>query len=201
MAIVPAIAASSATITTSAAPGARVTLTFDQHLRFDEDVGRVAAIMPEPGVGVRAARWLRLGTSYRMQYERNGNGDFELRHRFHLIARARVEPRRAVRVEYRLQLQEQVRPDANDTYRHSVRNRVAVEYRGLRPWRPGASIELHHDLDNGDTVHLDKVWLTVGVARDLGASEVELSYRAELPQFDPDAPTVHILGLGYHVDL
>lgn len=181
--------------------GARVTLSFEQHIRFDDGMSRLGAFMPEPGVSVRAATWLRLGASYRMQYERNNNGDLELRHRLQLAARARADLSKAIRVEYRLQFQEQYRPDAKTTSRHSVRNRVGVAYRGRRPWTPAASLELHHDLDNGDAIHLDKVWLTVGVARALGRGEAEVFYRAELPQHDAADPTVHILGLGYHHEL
>ncbi|MBK9034509.1 MAG: DUF2490 domain-containing protein [Myxococcales bacterium] len=181
--------------------GARVTLSFDQHVRFDDGMSRLGALMPEPGVSVRAARWLRLGAGYRMQYERNNNGDLELRHRLQLAARARADLTKAIRVEYRLQFQEQYRPDAKTTRRHSLRNRVGIEYRGVRPWTPAASLELHHDLDNGDTIHLDKVWLTFGVGRALGRGEVEAYYRAELPQYDAADPTLHILGLSYHHEL
>lgn len=178
----------------------RVTLAFDQHLRFDDGMARVGSIMPEPSVSLRLERWLRLGVGYRLQYERNRDGVFETRHRLQLFARARTDLGK-VRLEYRLQLQEQVRPDDNQLYRHSLRNRVTLSYRGQPRWTPSAELELHHDLDNGDAIHLDKVWLTVGVERQLGRYDAELYYRAELPQARTTDPTLHILGLGFHADL
>ena len=178
----------------------RVTLAFDQHLRFDDGMSRVGAIMPEPGLSVRVERWLRVGASYRLQYERNRDGVFETRHRFHVFGRARADLGK-VRLDYRLQLQEQIRPDDNELYRHSLRNRATVSYRGKPPWTPSAELELHHDLDNGDAIHLDKIWLTFGVERRLGRYDVELHYRAELPQARASDPTLHILGLGFHADL
>lgn len=181
--------------------GPRTTFTFDQHLRFDRDLGRVGSVMPEPGLVTRAARWLRVGVSYRLQYERNKDDAMELRHRFHLFARARGDVAKALRLEYRLQLQEQVRPDANDLYRHTVRNRIGLVYRGLRRWEPAADIELHHAIDDGDAIHLEKLWLTFAVGRPLGAGDVEVLYRIELPRFDPAEPTLHILGLGFHADV
>lgn len=178
----------------------RVTLAFDQHLRFDDGMSRVGSIMPEPGLSLRVKRWLRLGTSYRLQYERNRDGVFETRHRVHVWGRARKDLGK-VRLEYRLQVQEQIRPDDNELYRHGLRNRATLSYRGKPRWTPAGSIELHHDLDNGDAIHLDKIWLTVGVEHQLGRYDLELYYRAELPQARAADPTLHILGLGAHVEL
>ncbi|MBK7197104.1 MAG: DUF2490 domain-containing protein [Myxococcales bacterium] len=178
----------------------KVTLSFDQHLRFDDGMSRIGSIMPEPGISVRVKRWLRLGASYRLQYERNRDGVFETRHRLNGYGRARADLGK-LRLEYRLQLQEQVRPDDNELYRHGLRNRATLSYRGKPPWTPSGELELHHDLDNGDAIHLDKIWLTVGVQRELGRYDVELYYRAELPQARTTDPTLHILGLGFHAEL
>ena len=155
---------------------------------------------PEPGISVRVKRWLRLGASYRLQYERNRDGVFETRHRLNGYGRVRADLGK-LRLEYRLQLQEQVRPDDNELYRHSLRNRATLSYRGKPRWTPSGELELHHDLDNGDAIHLDKIWLTVGVQRELGRYDVELYYRAVLPQARTTDPTLHILGLGFHAEL
>ncbi len=178
----------------------RVGLSFDQHLRFDDDVSRVAAFMPEPGVQYRLRKWLRFGLGYRMQYERSGSGDMRTRHRFFGNVRTRGELGE-VRFEHRLQLQEQLRPDDGNAWRHTVRNRLDVSYQALKRWTPSTSVELFHAIDDGDTVHLDKVWLTVGLDHARKWHDLGVFYRAELPVAGTNEPTLHILGLGAHFEL
>ncbi len=179
----------------------RLTLTFDQHLRFDADVSRVGSFMPEPGLAYRVQPWLRAGVGYRLEYERDNGGDLVARHRLFGWGRVRRDVS-DLRLEYRLQLQEQRRADANPVYRHTVRNRGEVSFRGLRPVVPAASVELHHVLgEDGNTAHLGKMWLTVGLEYGRGDLAFDAFYRAEVAQHDPGDPTVHILGVGVHYEL
>ena len=178
----------------------RTTVTLDAGLRFDQDVSRLLGFLPELSVTQRLARWLRVGAGYRFEYERDRSGDLVVRHRFELAGRARLDLD-PVRLEYRLQLQEAVRPSSNDQYRHTVRNRFDASYQDLGRWVPWASLELHHDLDrDGETFAYDKTWITAGLAVEQGRRELDVYYRAELPA-DPMEPTAHILGAGVHVDL
>jgi long-subunit fatty acid transport protein len=176
-----------------------VTVSFDQHLRFDEDVSRLGSFMPELGAQYRPKKWFRLGLGYRLQYERDGAGDMRSRHRFFGNVRARYDLR-DVRLEYRVQFQDQLRPDdADERWREVLRNRLEVSYQGIRRWEPRASVELHHRLDPGE---LDKVWITAGATYSPKKRfDLEAFYRAELPQADPMEPTLHILGAAFHHDL
>ncbi len=180
--------------------GRRLAVTFDQQLRFDADVSRVGAVMPELGVRVRLARWLRAGAGYRFEYERDGGGDLVVRHRLEVHARARMNLGR-LRLELDARLQEQLRPGARDERRHVLRDRLAASWRRTRPWIPMASVALFHRLGDGDAAQLDKAWLTIGGAHDRGAREIELFYRLERPIRDPGDPTLHIFGAALHTDL
>jgi hypothetical protein len=178
----------------------RLAVTFDQHLRFDDDISRVGSFMPEPGLIYRVARWFRVGGGYRMEYERNGGGDMVLRHRFFAFAGSRVDSG-PMRIEHRLQLQENVRPGSNDQYRHTVRNRIEVGYRGIKQWTPAAQAELFHAIDRGDAIHLDKVWLTLGGTYSRGKREIDAYFRVELPVADTMGPTLYVLGAAFHLEL
>jgi hypothetical protein len=175
--------------------------TFDQHLRFDEDVSRVGSVMPELGVTYRIAKWFRTGVGYRLEYERDGSGDMVTRHRFHVRGSSRYDIGKWVRLEHRLQLQESLRPSSNDMYRHVMRNRADVSLRRYKPFVASASAELFHAIDRGDAIHLDKIWLTASGTYGAGPNDFELFYRVEVPQADPMDPTLHIFGLAYHRDL
>ena len=178
-------------------------LSYDQHIRFDEDVSRLYAVMPEVSVDYKPVKWLGLGVGYRLQYTRDGaEDDMRTRHRFFADAQTRRDVGK-VRIAYRLKLQDQLRPDdPDDRWRPVARNRLEVAYRGFKPWYPAASVELHHGLDGEDqAVFLEKVWLTVGGAYSKKKKDLEIFYRAELPQVDAMDPTVHILGAAYHHDL
>jgi hypothetical protein len=176
----------------------QTSVSFDQHLRFDEDLSRVEAVMPEPGIQYRLRRWLRLGAGYRLQYARGNDDDLRVRHRFHVNARLRQDIDR-VRLDYRLQLQEQLRPGAKEPVRHTVRHRVEVAYREYKPWIPAASVEGFVGVANGDPVHLDRVWLTIGGSHDRKQRTIDAFYRVEVP-IEQDSPTLHIFGLGVHFD-
>ncbi|MDQ3365887.1 MAG: DUF2490 domain-containing protein [Myxococcota bacterium] len=180
---------------------ARLDITLDQHLRFDEDISRISAVMPEAAVHVHASI-VRASAGYRLEYERDGDGELVIRHRFHVAVRTRLELER-FRLDHRLQLQEQVRPASRDQRRHGVRNRLEASYRGSKRWTGAASAELHHDVDRGELV-ADKTWLTVGAAhrcKGRPASETAGFYRLELAHHDRGAPVVHILGISFHLDL
>jgi hypothetical protein len=178
----------------------RLEVTFDQHLRFDDDLSRFGAFMPEPGLTYRVAPWFRVGGGYRMEYERNGDGDMVLHHRFFTFARSRVDAG-PMRIEHRLQLQETVRPGSNDQYRHTVRNRIDVGYRGIKRWTPAAQAELFHAIDRGDALHLDKVWLSLGGTYSHRQRESNVYFRVELPVADTMEPTLYILGAAFHLEL
>jgi hypothetical protein len=173
--------------------GRRVEVDLDQQLRFDADVSRVGAVIPEASASIRIARWLRAGGGYRLEYERDKAGDMVVRHRVFGDARARVALGHHLRAEHRLQVQDDIRPDRMDVHRPEVRLRLTVSYRGARPWVPAASVETFHR--NGDP-RIDKVWLTLGGAR-TGPREVETFYRIELAS---GAPAVSIIGLAFHAE-
>lgn len=179
----------------------RFELRFEQELRLDQDMSRVAAVLPGLRAGVEVVSWLRLGGGYRFAYERDGSGDMVIRHRLDAEARPRVDLG-PVRLGYRLRYQEQLRgADGMDGFRHTLRNRVDVRWRIARRWGPEAAAEAFHSLGDGETIRLHKVRLTIGGAVDLDTHELELFYRLELPQDDPDDPTLHIVGLGYQLAL
>ena len=49
----------------------KTTVSLDAGIRFDEDVSRVGAVLPEAGLQYRLAKWLRVGGGYRLQYSRD----------------------------------------------------------------------------------------------------------------------------------
>lgn len=170
----------------------RVTLT--GHLRFDDDLSRTAAAMPELGLEYRLTKLFRIASGYRMAYKRNNDGDMELRHRLHGEGVGRYDLGPA-RLSYRLRYQELFRPQGDN--RHTLRNRVKVGYLSDSDWRPYGAGELFHRLGDGDSIRLRTVRITVGTKFDVAKHTVDAFYRTELPQDDPDDPTLHIIGLGF----
>jgi hypothetical protein len=170
--------------------GDRLSLVGTLLLRMGEDASRVVAIMPEVELRYRVTDWLRVGPGYRLERELTGSGDFETRHRLFADANLRRDAGR-VRLGYRARLQEQFRKNGDRTI---WRNKVGASWRGSRPWQPGASVELFHDLADGTMV---KWRLTIGTEYALKPGrDVELYYRYEDPD-DPLDPELHIIGIGF----
>jgi hypothetical protein len=176
-------------------------LSFDQHLRFDQNLSRVQAVMPELALAYRLHKLLRVGIGYRLQYERNKDGVMVLRHRGQVEVRPRYEIG-GVQLTHRLRFQEEVRGSfASDDLRHTIRNRLAIALEVTKPLVPAISAETFHRLGDGDTIHLQKIRLTAGASYELDDSEIELFYRIEVAQYDPTDPTPHIIGVGYRYTL
>lgn len=176
----------------SADLGKRTDIAFSAELRFDQQISRLAGILPAVSIDRELTRWFQLGAGYRFEYERNGDGEMVIRHRVVADADVDVEAGR-LDLGYRLRFQEQIR--AGGELRHSVRNRLGFDVRKLKPFVPGASVEVFHELGGGDPGSLKKVRVTLGTEYDFGKQELGLFYRFEVPQDDPMDPVLHILVL------
>ncbi|MBA3503276.1 MAG: DUF2490 domain-containing protein [Myxococcota bacterium] len=177
----------------------RVEVDLGPQVRFDQDMSRFAAFLPEVNIRYRAKRWLRVGGGYRLEYERDNNDELVVRHRVSVDVRLRTELG-AARVDYRAMLMEQVRHDTGDPYRAVIRNRLDVSYRAFRPWIPYAGVESFHLLGDFDELTYHKLRLSLGVLRGGREHDLEMFLRAELHADDRD-PTFYIVGLGYHYQL
>lgn len=170
-------------------------LAFEQHLRLDEDFQRLAQVMPDLSATYRVRSFLRVLAGYRLQYVRDGSGDFELRHRFYaggLVLRDLGE----LRFSLRALLTEQLRPEdtGEDTARTGLRARGAASWRGPRCWQAKASAELFFDLEEPELTKL-----RLGLDLQPGVRDVEVGYRLELPR--DDSPVVHALVLSTAFEL
>ena len=175
----------------------RVTLGFDQHLRFDEDLSRVSAVMPEAGIDVRFARWLRGAAAYRFEYERDGDGELVVRHRCDVALRGVARVGR-LRGEYEQRFEEELRPSSQrKRHVHVLRERASIAWQQAH-WLPEVSVTVFQVLGRDDAV--DKLWLTAGVTRRRHGRATEVFYRLAVP-YDRMDPPAHIFGITLHAQL
>jgi hypothetical protein len=174
-------------------PTKRLRLALAQHLRLDDGVSRIGAVIPEAGLRYKLRQWLRLGAGYRFELARDGGGELDRRHRLHAdaIGRARIgafEPR------LRIRLQRQLRGvDGQIGYRDTARARLSLGWRAGRGVEPFAATEVFARLDSE---RISKLRFTAG--SDLG--DAELSVRVEAPTA-PDEPVSLIVAAGYRFRL
>jgi hypothetical protein len=174
-------------------------LIFEQHLRLDQNLSQLDAVMPEVDMRYRPLQWLRLETGYRWRYERDNARDWQGRHRVHGGIRLRLDLD-PLEIRYRLQYQMQLRRERDDgtPVRHVARNALEGVWVGLSGIEPFVEAETFHRLDGGqDEQLLRKVRLTGGASHELGDHRLSLFYRLELLHTDPDEPILHIIGAGY----
>lgn len=177
----------------------RWALAFEQHLRFDEDLQRLAQVMPELSASYRAGSWagaaLRLVAGYRLQVERDGSGDFELRHRLHGGAQVHRDLGE-IRLSLRALVTAQLRPtdSGEDARRTGLRARAGASWRGAERWKTTATAELFFDLEAPEVTKL-----RLGLDLQPGLRHLELGYRLELPR--DDGPIEHALVLSAALEL
>jgi hypothetical protein len=174
-------------------------LGFDQNFRFDQNMTRVAAVMPAIGVDYRPARWLQLGGGYRLAYQRRRNSAMDFRHRLHVQGQVRTDVH-TFRLRYRLRLQSRFRDERDPNY--AIRNRISADWRGARPWIPGLALESNHRLgDPVQSVIFQKVRFTARLRYDFRDYTFGVFYRLEVPFLRVLDPTLHIAGVTVHWEL
>jgi hypothetical protein len=179
-------------------------LKFDQHFRFDEEFRGHSrhSLISELAASWRVFRFLRLEAGYRYIAEITESFEdpyTDSWHRFFVDARLRyrIKP---VTLHYRLRLQEQFgKPWGNDAleYIHTIRNKIGVEVKLAGGFVPFLSGELFLRIDDPDGA-LHKWRLTAGLDYEIGSHTITAFYRMEEMLGDPQDPTRHILGTGYH---
>ncbi len=175
----------------------RIDVSLDQMLRFDQDVSRVEAVMPEAAATYRFHRMFRMSVGYRFIYGRDGDGEMVLRNRAFIDARLRhdVGP---VQLTYRLRFQEEVRGSFSpEDLRHTLRNKLEGTLKLRKRWDASLSGETFHRLGDGDAVHLRRIRLLAGISYDRKKHTTTVFYGIEVAQVDPTAPTPHIIGVDY----
>ncbi len=178
-------------------------LKFDGHLRLERNLSAVDSVMPELAVNYRATKFLRLEAGFRYIAEPIESLEeiyVDSWHRFFAEAQLR-QKFQPVTLRYRLRFDEEFGwPwDQNEelTVKHTVRNLLGAEMKlpgGLAPFLSG---ELFLRISDPDGA-LHKWRLTAGLDWELGRHTLTLYYRMEDPLGDPEDPTRHILGTGYH---
>lgn len=176
-------------------------LAFEQHLRFDQDVSRVAQIMPDVSITARLARWARAILGYRLQYVRNGSGELVIRHRPYLGGTVRTDVFSDLRLSARLLFTEQIRGLATEDLRHGFRAKASAAWRGYRRLRPELSSEFFFAIADPSGVELDKIRLGLDLSTPLGPGDAGVGYRFEFAHRDATDPAIHAVLMNYSVEI
>lgn len=177
----------------------RSTWGFEQHLRFERDVHAFASVMTEVQPTFSVTDRLRLEGGYRFIYERAGNEQLEVWHRFFLGARVDLVDDGPVRLDARLRFQEQVRLEEGREHRHTGRTRLRLRWKAHRHLVLSCAAELFVRLADESAMRLSQ--LRYGAGLDVGgdAHQVSLALRHE-KALDGDRDAL-ILALEYELRL
>ncbi len=184
----------------------KVSATFTQQIRFDENISRHYLVAPELTLRYKLMDWWHLEGGYRYEYERNNDGFFQDRYRIFTNTRflTKFKP---VALEFRLQWQKKFRQEKDDgtMTRHILRARVKAKLRKIPVVSPYTSVEMFQRLDGLDkditAGTIQKLRFGLGVEWEHGPVEINARYYLSLPTDDPQDPTNHILSLGVRFDL
>ena len=110
----------------------KVSTTFTQQFRFDDNMSRNYLVAPELTLRYKLQDWWHLEGGYRYEYERDNDAVFQDRYR--VFANTRFSTRcKPATLELRLQWQEQYRKELDDgtPSRHILRTRVKAKLRSV----------------------------------------------------------------------
>jgi len=180
-----------------------VDLSGDVQLRLDEGLSRIERWMPELAIGYEIGRPLTIGAGYRLIYARNARGDFEIAHRLHLQAALsfKLKPLGA-KLKYRLRLQDRFERQVGEPTEHqpTLRNALELSHTAWAFLKPFVSGEHYLSLDELEDSPTRRWKFMLGVQHEVGAAELELYYRLDVPVGNDD-PNRHMIGLGMRIDI
>jgi hypothetical protein len=119
-------------------------------------------------------------------------------HRLHIQARLK-ESWGPIDVSYRLRFQEGMEADDGEIeLKHTLRNRIKAQYDTDTVVNPALAVELFTRFADKQAVQWQKVRLTSGLEIRPHKTQIfDLYYRVQIPTFDLEDPTEHIIGLSY----
>ncbi len=175
-------------------PVKRLSLQFDQQLRIDQNFSRAGEFLSTVTAEYSFTKWFRLGGGYRLAFVKDDS--YEVRHRLHADARFRLKVSR-LRLIYRLRFQERFAKNnsGETTFRHTLRNKIGMQYRFKFGLRPYASTENFLRLAGNDGTEFRKQRFTVGAEYVWDEHGFDLGYRLEVPLTGDN--TLHALLVGY----
>jgi hypothetical protein len=163
-----------------------------------EDFFEIQSWLPEAQIFYEPWKHLTLGTGYRLIYERNGQGDFEVAHRLHVQAGLsfKIAPIHT-KLKYRLRLQDRFERTVGEPTEHQPRLRNALEL-SYTHWSfasPFVSVEHYLALDHLSDDPTRRWRFMLGLEHEIGPAELGLYYRLDVRVNDTD-PNRHMLGVG-----
>jgi hypothetical protein len=171
-------------------------------LRLDEGFSRIERWMPEMALSYELVKPLTIGTGYRLIYARNGRGEFEIAHRVHLQAALtfKLKPLGA-KLKYRSRLQDRFERRVGEPTDHqpTLRNALELSHTSWAFLKPFLSGEHYLSLDELADNPTRRWKFMLGVQQEVGAAELELYYRLDVPVAEDD-PNRHMIGLGMRLD-
>ncbi len=172
----------------------RLRLRFSQQLRYRGALADLDRVMPELALRYETRPWLRLGTSYRLSRQWDGD-DWTHRHRVDADALLRGRAG-SLRLSHRTRMQHQLRGlEGDGGFRAVLRQRLGVSHRPLAWLEPFADAEAFFLLAHPKRGYALRSWrVTAGADLEAGPVDLEAAYRLELP-VDVEGPTVHIVAL------
>jgi hypothetical protein len=171
-------------------------------LRLDEGFSRIERWMPELAISYELVKPLTIGAGYRLIYARNGRGEFEIAHRVHLQAALSLELKPlGVKLKYRSRLQDRFERRVGEPTDHqpTLRNALELSQTSWGCLRPFISGEHYLSLDELADSPTRRWKFMLGVEEEVGAAELELYYRLDVPVAQDD-PNRHMIGLGMRLD-
>ena len=177
-------------------PIKKIRLSFDQHLRFDDNLSRISAVMPEIEVAYRPVRVFSLALGYRLQIESQKNG-FDDAHRIHLDAKLRGRLGR-LQPAYRLRFQERFRRSKGELKTaHKLRNRVSLAVDTDTAATPRIYSELFTSLADTKPFKLTAIRFGADVAVRMGDNSLVVGYVLIVPIEKRSDPNAHAIRIGY----
>ncbi len=184
----------------------KVSTTFTQQFRFDENMSRNYQVAPEIALRYELNDWWHLEGGCRYEHERDNDAVFQDRYRVFANTRF-VAKYRPATLSFRIQWQEQFRHEQDDgtPTRQILRMRLKAKLRRMPTVDPYVSAEMFQRIDGSDydvaAGTIQKLRLGLGVEWQRGPVELDARYYLVLPTDDQEDPSEHILSVGVRFNL
>jgi len=184
----------------------RLSLSFDEEIRFNDNVSKINKFFSQIGFSYNLSKSIEIGANYRFINKQNSDLSYSMRHRFHADLGLRTKAGRytlSTRIRYQTKYIDPYRTEDGLIPEDYLRNKFAISYDIRKSTlTPYISYEYFYQANNPEGNEINKTWVTMGFKFRLkNRDRISLLYRLSQQYNVNDPLMTNIFIIGFSTKL
>lgn len=179
-----------------------LTASFEEEIRFKENLSQLDNFYSEAGVAYKINNALKISTDYRFNQKQRSDHSLSKRHRINL-ALAFEQKIKAIELNYRIKGQSEISDyyssENGKLIENTLRHKFSLNYDFNKRMSPTVATELFYPINVVSKNVCKKVRFIAGVKYEINkVNQIEINYLLDRERFTNNSRSDYVLQLGYH---